>query len=262
MARLKGLVAGIALLTLVSGAAGINFDVKISDITSYNAVDFNYTENPERLQTTNITIENTGSIGCRYRLRAEFNQSGKVVERWSQGYALWPGEAKLLSLSYLPINYTGPVDAELELHYCGRTADLENFSFNYTEKVTTNRTVGNRVLEVNSSSASVKLDVENGVLLPEESPAGWKTPSAQIKEGKAVVEYEPTLFHPEREITYSVYSGGEVVGTTTVKLDYQPTLLERLQKNAVEIVLGVSVLLNLLLLLRPGIARERLKALK
>lgn len=262
MARLKGFTTGIALLILVSGAAGINFDVKITDITSYTAVDFNYTEKPDPVQTVNVTVENTGSIGCRFRLKGEFNRSGKIVERWSPGYGLWPGESRLMSLKYVPVNYTGRVDSTLELHYCGESVELENFSYNHTQRMVSNQTVENQVRNVNSSSAEIRLDAENGVLLPEESPPGWKTPSARIENGKAVIRYEPTLFHRDREITYSVLQDGQLTGTTTVSLDYQPGIIEKLRQNAVLILLGLSVVLNLLLLFRPGIARDRLKALK
>ncbi|MFB6208116.1 MAG: hypothetical protein ABEJ69_02100 [Candidatus Nanohaloarchaea archaeon] len=259
MAGPKSLAALILAFGLFIGpAAATQFQVQISDLTSFNQATFNVEDAADPLHEVNTSIENTGSVGCMFRLRAEYNHSGTTFERWSEGYALWPGETAVLEIEYLPYNYTGAVKGQVELRYCGQTADLGEFSFNSSERVVTNQTVETETLNSNSSSAAISLDVENGTLVPYRAPAGWKTATAEIEDGRAIVEYEPYLFHPEREIQYNVLKNGEIVGTSTVEIAVEPDAIDRIKANALEILLLLSAALNLVLLAKHPSAREKL----
>ncbi|MFB6204362.1 MAG: hypothetical protein ABEJ75_01820 [Candidatus Nanohaloarchaea archaeon] len=248
------LIAGL----LIAPAGATRFKVQISELTSFNQVAFDAEDDADPLNTFNTSVANTGSVGCVFRLKGVYSHSGETVERWSQGYALWPGETALMEINYLPYNYTGEVNATIELSYCGQTATLQNYSFTSREGVVANHTVETTTLESNSSAARVKLGVENGTMVPYSTPAGWKVHAVDIKDGRATVQYEPYLFHSQREILYAVMKDGRVVGTATVNVAAQTTILERVQAHALEILLLLSAALNLVLIAKHPSARETL----
>lgn len=256
------LTLGLVLL-LVAPVSAVNFKVQISDVVGYDTVSLNHEVNGSVI-SVKTNVRNTGSIGCNYRLSGEFDKGGRVTESWSHALPLFPGGNSEIGFSHLVYNYTGPVNASVDLSYCGKTADIGNFTFNVTEKTIVENNLSSSTQSVNTSSAVVTTDVEEGTLIPQNVPSAWKVPSASVDDGKAVLQYDPTIFHPNRELSYFVVdSEGQVIGFTEVDLNHRSGIGEKLLANRFKLLLAASVLVNLLLLarLRPS-GLKRLKALK
>lgn len=256
------LITGLSLF-LVASVSGVNFKVQVSDVVGYDTVGLDQELNGS-IVAVETSVENTGSIGCHYRLSGEFERGDKVTESWSNSLPLFPGGNSVLGFKHLVYNHTGQVNASIDLSYCGQTADVGSFTFNVTDRKIVNDTLDSGVRSVNSSAAVISTDVEKGTLIPETVPAGWKASGAAITDGRAVVEYEPTIFHPERELSYFVVGeDGEIRGVTRIDLKHSPGIVEKMLANKFKILLAASVLINLLLLARlRSLSLDRLKALK
>ncbi len=265
MARRKVIfLLAVFLIAAIPSAAGLELQVLISDSSDFSVYDINYLNETRGIQQVNLTVENVGSIGCKYRLRAVFNSSDETSESYSQAHRLWPGKTAFSRLRYLPENVSGKVDAELYMQYCGNEDVIKRFSFKSDTLSFPNRTVESETLEANSTHAEVSLEeAQNGVMIPREYPGGWKVSSVEIIDGGATAEYDAPLFSPRTNLTYTVVdSGGEVIGETTVNLNVRPTLIEVLFQNRYRVLLAISVILNILLLMCRGSVIRRIKALK
>jgi hypothetical protein len=120
-----------------------------------------------------------------------------------------------------------------------------------TESTSINSSVDSRTVSVSENSAVV--DVEGDTLIPQKEPSYWKTSSADVTNGTTQIEYDAPIFDEREEITYTVLENGEIKGSTTVSLEPEPSLKEKLLDRKLEIalgLLGISVLANLLLILK------------
>lgn len=261
--QVKSLLIGLLTLLLISSASAVSFKVQVSDITGYNSVGLDHGVE-DSVVNVNTTVRNTGSIGCNYRLSGVFETENGTEQAWSSSRPLFPGASSLMELNHVVYNYTGPVEASIGVSYCGEERDIGNFSFEVNSSEVVNNSVSSTVSKVNSSSAVLETEVEEGVLVPDEVPAGWKVSSARVEGGETVAEFEPTIFHPEREISYFVLGeNGKVQGTTAISLESNQGLVDRLMENRFKVLLAFSALINLALVfsLRSSIL-SRLKALK
>lgn len=245
-AKVAALMAALAICVLPAAAA--EFNVQVADNAEYTQNTFKHSYQ-DKILNLNASIENSGSIGCEYRVRTEFSREDVTEERWSAGHALWPGSSDLMSINYLPYNYTGPVNASVELHYCGQQDEIGNFNLNVSERAVTNETVPSTTRESNVSSAVVEVEVEEGKMVPKTAPTGWKPSTVRIEEGEAELRYDPYIFQQSQNLTYTVVDGeGNVVGTSKVSLEPEVGIVSTLRDYAVEILLGLSLLFNLLLI--------------
>lgn len=264
MVRRSVLVLLTAVL-IVPAAFALTFEVDVDEEVNSSEFDLNYMEEVETLQTINVTFDNRGSIGCVFRLKAEFEQGNDTFTRYSQGYPLWAGSATTAELNYIPYNYTGQVDTTVYSHYCEREEEIDSFTFNVTENTLFNGTVDTRTVEVNDRQARIETGVENGTLVPEEAPTFWKASGAEITQGEAVISYDPPIFREGASMSYTVLDeNSTVVGTAEVLLEEQPTTWEELgnnlEENSLEL-LAFLVLVNIFVLtVKP--ARRKIKALK
>jgi len=261
--KVKALLISTAAVLLLSSASAVSFKVQVSDVTGYNSVDLDHSAEDSVLNV-NTTVRNTGSIGCNYRLSARIETDNGTDQAWSGSKPLFPGSSSLFELNHVVYNYTGPVNASVGVSYCGEERNIGDFTVNITDRAVVNNSVNSEAVEVNSSSAVIDTEVEKGVLVPDEVPPGWKASSASLESGKASIQYDPTIFRPERNISYFVMGeDGEVRATTSVSLDHAPGLLEKVLDNRFRILLVLSILINVALLfsLRLSIL-SRLKALK
>lgn len=261
--EIKALLITVLALFIIASASAVSFKVQVSDITGYNSVDLSHGVN-NSIINVNTTVRNTGSIGCNYRLSAVFHTENETDQAWSSPHPLFPGASSFIELNHVVYNYTGQVNASVGVSYCGEERDIGNFTLHVNQNKTVNNSISSDIVQMNSSSAKLKTDIKEGILIPDEVPAGWKASSSSIDNGKASIEFEPTIFHPEREISYFVLNKeGEVEGTTTISLNHSPGIMERVFENRFKILLALSVLINLALLfsLRSSIV-SRLKALK
>ena len=212
---------------LLGSASGLAFNVQIDALTSASVKDINYMDEVDGVQSVNASVENTGSIGCSYRLKTEYRYKNSSFERYSSAYPLWPGEEDRARIDLLVENYTGEVDGNLSLDYCGQEQKISNFSFN-TSNITVEKKYSSKTVDSNSSAAKINIEeIDEARLVPVEAPPYWKTASEKIREGKAVVEYEAPIFDSRENISYAVVRDGEVEGETTVSLETRRSLWDR-----------------------------------
>ena len=240
---------------MVSITHALMVDVDIDEVTDYSLKDLEYDNRTNSVHELNGTIENNGSIACSYRFKAEYSYGGESFERFSGPHPLWQGDNSFAKLQYTPLNYTGVVDVDLFVEYCGQESLEESFSFNMTENVTSEGSVGSETVGSSDRGANITLEgVESGLLVPEDTPPYWKASSSEIVNGSASLEYDPEIFSENQELEYTVLNENrEVVGSTSVDLEVEPTLADQFREYLVEIVLvilALSVFANILLAYR------------
>lgn len=259
MARHQAPLVLILVLLFAGTATGLAFNVNVAPGADQSVYDVSYANTTASVQTVSLVVENSGSIGCIYRLDAVLSQGNDTVVRSAAPVPLFPGATADISLPFIAYNTTGPVDVTLELTYCGRTANLTTFTYTMTERVLNASTLQSRTVSVSPTAATVSLDIDEGLLVPRESPALWHAAPAEVVNGSATVRYGPPLFAAGRELTYTVVDpSGAVVGETTVTLTAEPTLLERLVDAKWRVLLALSLGFNAVLLLL--LARDRIRA--
>ncbi len=239
------------IMFFLPAASSLSFNVNVDALTDHSFKDMEYRENVSGLQEINATVENVGSIGCTYRLRADFRQGNQTFERFSSPEPLYQGDYDRMEIKFIPEEYVGEIEANISLEYCGQKEQVDSLTFNVTDSTSINSTVDSRTISVNQESAF--LEVRGDLLVPEKEPSYWKTSSAEITNGTAEIEYDAPIFDEREEITYTVLEDGEIRGSTTVSLEPEPTLKEKLLDRKLELalgLLGISVLANLLLILK------------
>ncbi|MFQ3308437.1 MAG: hypothetical protein ACI977_000673 [Candidatus Nanohaloarchaea archaeon] len=243
MARYK---AGILLTSLlfisVIPASAFTVQVSIADMTSASVKDVQYQENVSTVQNMNASIENTGSIGCGYRLKADYSYGNQSFERYSGEHQLWQGDSDRATLHLLATNYTGTVRGNLSVQYCGQEKQVERFNFT-TENVTLPNATEVRTLKADEKSAEIRSSqYKSGRLVPIEAPSYWKASAAELEEGKATLEYEAPIFDPRETITYALVQNQSVEATVETSLEENPTLLNQIM-NANPALLYMVILL-------------------
>jgi|APHM01.1.fsa_nt_gi hypothetical protein len=247
----KASIQLLLILFLLPAVSGLSFNINVGELTDHSVKDLDYSENISVIQDVNATVRNVGSIGCTYRMRADFQQSNESFKRFSNPRGLWQGDYARMEVNYIPTNYTGQVQTNLSVEYCGQKNQVESFSFNVTEKTLINQTVESRT--ISSEDEEARVEVEGDLLVPEEEPSYWKTSTAKIINGTAKIQYDAPIFDQREEIKYTVLDNGEIRGTTTVSLTLEPTLKEKILDRKLEIISGVlaiSILANILLVLK------------
>jgi hypothetical protein len=257
MARYKaGILLTISLLFILP-AASFSFDLSVGDVASASVKDVQYSENISAIQNINASIENTGSIGCGYRLKADYSYGNQSFERYSSEYQLWQGSTARANIFLTTSNYTGTVHGNLSVEYCGQEQKVQEFNYT-TENVTLGNKTDVRTLDVNSTSAEIRSsEYSEAKLVPVEAPPYWKTSAVDLNEGQATLEYEAPIFDSRENITYAVVQNDTVKATAEVSLEEQPTLLDKLM-NVNPATLYMAILL-LALLNAAQILRSRRK---
>ena len=257
MVAIKEIAVGTVLILLLAlPAASLRFNVDVAGDAEAATYELNYKELSEGLQEINITAENVGSIGCEYRLKGKFSYDNSTETVYSQGTGIWPGESSPLKLHYIPSNHTGEVSVDLNLEYCGISENLRDFNYSSEAREFNDNKLESTTLSSNSSSARVRVASNEGVLVPEETPAGWKVASSTIDRNKAALDYEPSLFSRDKQIAYKLVKNGSVLGTTEIDLEPKERVLEKIPGGLIGIITGLSVLLNLLFIFSKFRARN------
>lgn len=249
----------ISTLFLASTVSGLQFNVKVDALTESSEYGVEYRENTT-VQQVNTTVLNSGSIGCQFRLKGEFQYGNNTKTRYSGPHALFPGAVSMMQLYFVPENYTGQVQTTLYSEYCGQEKQIKEFNFTSPESVVPNNSIESTTLSVNRTGSQVKAGSESGRLVPQEAPPYWKTGSAELVNGTATIEYDAPIFSKGKNLTYTVLDKhGNVVGETEIHLKTKETMLDRLENNLFKILLGVSVAVNLLLVILRLRETERIK---
>lgn len=240
--------AAVVFVLLMAGSStAINLDVEVDSITEMDAYFLKYQNSTSGIQNLNLTAENAGSIGCQYRIRSKFKYGNTTEIRFSEPHALQPSETAVASLKFFPQNYTGKVEAEVYSHFCDQEQRVENFSYIQSERVVLEDSVDSKTLRADKDAVKVDFPVENGTVVPVKTPAYWKSPSADVENGEALIRYDPPIFSSRENLTYAVVnSQGKALGTTKIKLRVEETYVDRL-KQRLPRILGILLLLSLII---------------
>ncbi|MFB6193234.1 MAG: hypothetical protein ABEK00_03195 [Candidatus Nanohaloarchaea archaeon] len=252
MVKNKALALLVTGFFLVGGTSAISLHVSIDSITKADVKNVQY-QNSTSINDVNTSIMNTGSIGCQYRLKMAYSYRNKTYSSYSSNKALWPGSSELAELKAPVFNYTGPVNSTLYVEFCDQTKKVADFTFNSTENITINNTLDSTTVKASSRQAKIQLDVQEGVLIPIDTPAYWKASSVEIENGSATVEYQAPIFDSDENLTYMVKHGDQILGKTKVELKAQKTLLDTIMSVNRKLLYGLIALLaalNLFLLQR------------
>lgn len=246
----RQIAAVLICIGLLAGAGiSLNFDVSVTPTIEGQFIAFDHDNSSTPLHRFTVSAANTGSVTCDFRMKADLERPNQTITRYSGEQVIHPGEEQELELEYLPYNYTGDVRGSVWVQYCDREESIGNTSFTVEERVWTNTSLRSRTVRAGNDSATVELDVERGIMVPEQAPGYWRPATARIMNGTAVVRYDPPLFDPRESLEYTVYdpTSRDAVGTVTVGLRAEPTILERVRRNGLAIGLALSGLLNILL---------------
>jgi len=250
MARHQVTAVLIGVLLVLGGAGiGLDFDVTVQPSIESQFIAFDHDNNSAPLHRFTVSAQNTGSVTCGFRMKADLERADQTITRYSGEQVIHPGDEQVLELEYLPYNHTGPVRGQVRVQYCDQETALGNISFSVHERVWTNTSLTSRTLQAGNDSATVELPVDSGIMVPEQAPAYWRPAAARIINGTAVVRYDPPLFDPRERLAYTVYDPREreAIGTVTVGLQEELTSTEQLWRHRLPIGLAVSVLFNLVL---------------
>lgn len=229
MARVQVTVLLTALFFLISSGATLDFNVQVAPTPE--ASTFQPNSSSENYFNATVVLENSGSIGCEYRVRGDILQGDQELTRYSSSYRMWPGDIEDAEFVYLPINYTGDVKANLSLEYCEREKYIDSYSFQSEERIEPNRSIESKTLEAEERRSLVSFGVDEALLIPQEYPPYWKVGSVKVEEGKGRLEYNPTLFKEGEIIKYTVLQNGSVVGYTEVVLEDEEKWYEELLRT-------------------------------
>ena len=241
----KRLFLLIAVLFLASAASALQFDVNVNALTESSEYGVEY-KNNTTVQQVNTTVLNGGSIGCTFRLKGEFQYANQTRTRYSSPYKMFPGAERTMQLHFIPENYTGQVETTLYNQYCDQEKEIKKFNFTSPESVMANKTIESETLDVNDTASNVRIEADQGRLVPKEAPPYWKTGSAEIVNGTTTIKYEAPIYTEGENITYTVLnSQNKLVGETEIHLKVEETMLDKIENNFFKILLGLSVAANI-----------------
>ena len=239
----------LIFLFIIPSASALTFKVNVVGITNAESHFIRYKNTTESYQTINATVENSGSIGCTYRIMGKFRYDNETYTRYSHPYPLFPGASALADLKFLPMNYTGPINTSLYIDYCDQKKEVDSFVFNHTERVLSNNSIESETIRSNLTGALIETSIEEGLLIPQEAPPYWKASSTHLKNGKAYLRYEAPIFDRRKTLKYLVLneSTGELIGNTEVELEPEENFMRFLKENVFKISLIFSLLANVIL---------------
>lgn len=222
----------IFLLVLVATTLtvnSLNLNVEIAESAEHRTVDLQQSENFSNIHKVNFTVENTGSVGCVYRARTMYNyENSNTDESWSRGYSLWPGETERISTVNVIDNRSEVANVTVTINYCGRNARIESNELSIDAGPVNKTSKDNLLAEVDNESASVFLNQDADMIVPKESPDLWRLSHSKVESRESHIYYDPPIFR-DRELEYYILDDGEVEGVTSIDLDKNQSLRERLQ---------------------------------
>lgn len=245
------ILAALTVLLSISGSALI-YEVEIGESLNHSTFELEYQEEIQDVQEVSIVVENTGSVGCQFYLRNDISSSNFSRTDYSHEYAIWPGNSKLMEMKSVPENVTGTVNSTLHLSYCGKTVEIAQYSFNDTRKTLLNNSLESKTLSAGNGEVSMELPVQNGSVVPVDAPSYWKVGSADIKSGVTSVNLDAPIFNSGSTVEFAVINSttDRAVGTTQVAMTPEEDLKYIIRNSTLEIILGVSLLLNTVLAAR------------
>ncbi|MFB6115977.1 MAG: hypothetical protein ABEK10_00555 [Candidatus Nanosalina sp.] len=244
-------VAVLVLSTVLmsAGASSILYEVDVEESLNHSSFKLQYRENISDLQTYSAIIDNTGSVGCKFRLVNTLKSENYTRTDYSSAHELWPGESALIEVKSVPMNVTGRINSTLKIQYCGKEAVLNKTAFVDVENTTAGDRISSTTLKSKNGKLSFKTTLDEAYAVPISEPPYWKVESANISSGKASVEFEAPIYVKDESIVFALVNKttGEVVGRTEVKTGSQVFGIDNIPGGLVGIVLVCSVIFNLVL---------------
>ena len=245
------LLIPILLIPLVGA---IDMDITLEEKLDHSAKDIQYKENFSHIFEINASVRNRGSFECRYRLRADINEtkSSENYKAYSRAVSLWPSQFERISLYASPKNYTGPVEGNLYIEYCGKEELVQNFTSESTETTIVEEKLSLNETNVEEREAEADLEVNNTLLVPRDTPSYWKVGHAEASKFNTTLDYEMPFTNYDRNITYTAFNKTTLEPLGTVKADLQvaeeeKTLIQKLGERKYQVGLAASAVLNLIL---------------
>lgn len=238
----------IAILAFTGLSSSLVFKLSVDQDLKYSTQDLNYAENVEKLQNINVSVQNTGSVGCVFRLRSTLNSSNGQERYYSRPHSMWPGQEARLEIYQMPVE-KGLKTAKLSLKTCRGWEKLETLNYtveNASEQENLSE-IGFDRKKATEGSITLKTDVKNALAVPGEAPPYWKVPATRIQNKTAELTYTPEIYRPEENISYRIIntSSGNLLGTMDVPVEPKNTLLGSITVKRLSYVLLVSLLANL-----------------
>ncbi len=245
----------IVFLAFTGLSSALVFKLSVDQDLKYSAKDLNYAENVEKLQNINLSIQNTGSVGCVFRLRSTLNTSEGGERYYSEPYSMWPGQEARLKIYQIP-EEKGVETTNISLKTCRGWEKLQ--TINYTVKNTSERQNLSRInferKRADEGSIKIQTTVKNALAVPEEAPPYWKVHSTRIQNKSANLAYTPEIYRPEENITYRIFnqSSGKTLGVMDVPVSPKKTFLESITVKQVSYLLILSIIVNFALIYGRG----------
>lgn len=255
----------LAVLVVLSAGSttALNIEVKVPPEVKASVYDVNYGNSTSLVHSMNFTLENPASVGCSYAVRGRFDKGGSIDTVYSKAYDTWPGTAQFVELDYIPQNYTGTVEADIDLFYCDKSENITDYSFESTEYNWPDKEINSKTLIATDRQAKIETSFQNGKLVTIKSPPNWRTGSAKLVNGSATIDYKAPIFRQDRNITYGLIDeSGRMVGKTEVSLkNPEPTLKQKIlqKKDLILAGLFIASLIGNLYLLRRKIVPEEVR---
>jgi hypothetical protein len=212
-----------------------------------------------------VVWENTGSIGCGFRLRADVyelvgNKTRQAYTSWSEEKSIEPGGHEELTAYWYPKG-SGNFTVRTFLYYCNSIEDGPRANFTVFRS---NITAGEMPFEVKTETTenyvefrfNSREDVRDLIIIPRRYPVGWVFDSKKVdwigkgKEKIVKVDYEAGIWG-EKNISFDmVTSDGEYYQSTEV------TLRKKKEFPIYQAIIGILVVVNLILsiiIIRGGV---------
>lgn len=244
----------VLILLSTSVVFGLDLDIGISADIDHSVKDFQYTENFTDVFEINASVRNRGSFECRYRLRADINEteSRENYKAYSRASPLLPSGTDRLKVYASPKNYTGPIEGNLYIEYCGREVLVQNFTSKSIEPTVSEDNFSLNETSVSERETEADLDINETLLVPQEYPAYWKVGHAVVDDFNTTLDYEMPFVNYDRNITYTAFNKTTMKPIGKVKADLQMAkedkdFIQKIIDKKYQVGLALSGLLNLAL---------------
>lgn len=239
----------LASILISTAASSIIYEVDVDESLNHSSFQLNYSEEITDVQEYTAVLDNTGSVGCSFRLANTLESGNYSRTDHSDTYTLWPGDSARITVSSVPINVTGRINSTLEVEYCGKNSVLNRTSFTDIENTTAAREFSSTTLSSGKNSLTFETGVEEAIAVPIGEPPYWKVSAANISSGKAKIDFEAPIYSEEKSIIYALVNKttGEVIGRTEVKTGSEVFNLDDIPGQVLWSILVISILLNLVL---------------
>lgn len=259
--EIKKFFALITAFILFSSSAGavIKLIVYVS-----SAIDgrIPYTEMPSSIENTPalffVVWENTGSVGCSFRLRADVYEvvDGKLRQvhiSWSREEAIEPGGVGNLKAYWYPTE-SGEYSVKTFIYFCNLIYEGPSTNFTVLMSNKTQKKIG--VIKAESTEEYVDLvinpveDLSSIIIIPRDYPNGWVFESLQSsnivsgRDNRVKVNYVPQIWKEENVSFDVVSSDGRFYQTIETRLKKRET------QPIYELTIMVLVLIILILSVR------------